>query len=206
MNPQRRFVIFDMDGTVTRGDSMFDLLASSIRRRPSRLIGAPAAVARAAWQLSSGQRTRAKESMLHLVFAGLDHKGVQEVAALAASRVSLNPSVLRRIEEHHSAGDEVWIASASPRPVVEHVADRVGIINVVATELDFDSGVATGRLRGSNCRGNEKLRRLDAVLPGGWRSWAVAYSDDLDADGPLLAASAKAFLVRGEELREVVVP
>ena len=204
MSARRRYAIFDMDGTVTRSDSMLDLLASSIRRRPGRLLGVPAAVARTAWQLSTGQRTRAKESMLHLALAGLDHKGVQEVAALAADRASLNPCVQHRIAAHQSAGDEIWIASASPRPIVERVAERIGVINVVATELDFDGGVATGRLRGLNCRGDEKLRRLDAVLPEGWRHSAVAYSDDPVADGPLLAASARAVLVRGQELKEVV--
>lgn len=205
MSDRHPIVIFDMDNTITRRDSMIDLLASSVRRAPHRLLKTPAAVVRTAWQLSRGHRTQAKESLLRLAFEGLNHTEVQEVSARAADRVPLNTAVLGRIAQHHAAGDEIWIVSASPLPVVEHVAGRVAISNIIASELEFDGGIATGRLDGANCRGYEKLLRLDAVLPDDWRSSAVAYSDDLDADGPLLAASSRAVLVRGDSLEDVRV-
>src|SRR2546430_697794 len=69
---------------------------------------------------------------------------------------------------------------------VEPWAFAAGFHDVVSTALDYDaSGRATGRLAGGNCRGAEKLRRLEA-LHGELRGRAVyGYGDSAD-DQPFL--------------------
>jgi phosphatidylglycerophosphatase C len=80
-------------------------------------------------------------------------------------------------------------------PVIAALAERVGATDFVATRLEYIGDRCTGRYAGSNCKGPEKLRRLDEVLVEGWRSRSTAYSDS-KVDTPLMEAAATCRWVR----------
>ena len=64
---------------------------------------------------------------------------------------------------------------------------------MVATRLEAGAdGVLTGRLRGANCRGQEKLRRLGEAF--GSRAIGWAYGDSVD-DQVMLDRAAHPMLV-----------
>jgi phosphatidylglycerophosphatase C len=194
-----RVVVVDLDGTLTPGDSMWALLRRSVRHRPGRtghLVLSLPAVARRARRDPDG----AKERLLVAMLAGLDLDGATALADRVAGGLRLSPQVRAAVDEHLAAGDVVWLASASIDPVVAAVARRVGAHGAVATTLADADGRLTGRYQGRNCKGEEKLRRLDEVLPGGWRERAVAYSDST-ADRPLMEAVAEARWVRRGKVR-----
>lgn len=195
-------VVFDMDGTITTRDSMLDLVAAALLTDPARIVRLPLGFV-AGWWLAVGRRDRAKEALLRMALGGRSREDVAVVARRAAATVPLDPVIVRRIEEHLAAGDTVWIASASPRPIVEAVARRVGVGNVVATELRYEGAAATGAIEGENCRAVEKLHRLDSALPEGWRESAIAYSDDLVADGPLLGGCTRGIHVTRSGMQDV---
>jgi HAD superfamily phosphoserine phosphatase-like hydrolase len=53
------------------------------------------------------------------------------------------------------------IVSASPEVYIREVGHLLDVDQVIATRLEVDDdGLLTGRYRGANCRGEEKLRRL----------------------------------------------
>jgi phosphatidylglycerophosphatase C len=58
----------------------------------------------------------------------------------------------------------VVIVSASYEDYLGPVAVHLGAHGVVSTSLDVVDGRCTGSLRGANCRGHEKVARLDAWL------------------------------------------
>ena len=157
---------FDFDGTLTNGGSVFSFLvavrgtvpvaAASVRLAPR--------LARAA--LAGGTTAdRTKEELFVRVLAGQDSSTVESAAeAFARDHLArrLRTDARRRLDWHRARGDLVVIVSASPECYVRHVGERLGATGVVATRLEVDgAGRLTGRYEGHNCRGREKLRRLD---------------------------------------------
>ncbi len=143
----------------------------------------------------------AKERLLGAMLGGLDRARAEAMGRRVAERLALSEAVADRVRDHLAAGDEVWIASASVDLVVGEVARVVGARGGIGTALAIEGDRLTGRFVGVNCKGPEKLRRLDAELRAGWRDGAVAYSDS-SADTPLMTAVAEACWVRRGRLRE----
>ena len=69
---------------------------------------------------------------------------------------------MARLNWHRARGDDVVIVSASPQLYVDVVAEQLGADGVVATRLAVGPDARlTGGYEGSNCRGEEKLRRVN---------------------------------------------
>jgi len=163
---------FDFDGTLTQRDSVVPFLrrftttgrfAVSLLPHTLRLV--PMAACR--------DRDRLRALATQLVFAGRSATDVDEQARvwgaeLAASALRADTSA--RLAWHLAEGHRVVIVSASYEGYVRVVADVLSRgddrVEVVATRLEVVDGVCTGLLHGPNCRGPEKVRRLEAWLAG----------------------------------------
>lgn len=84
--------------------------------------------------------------------------------------------------------DDVLI-SASPRFLLEPICERLGIQNLIATEMNPH----TGRITSENCYGAEKPLRFRARYPDA--SIARFYSDSL-SDTPMARLAAASYLVQ----------
>ena len=94
------------------------------------------------------------------------------------------------------------LASASLEPYVTPLGELLGVDDVVCTRLEQDpDGRLTGRLRGANCRGPEKARRVEEWLGQaeleGAELWAYG---DSASDDELLAAADHPVRVDGVRL------
>ena len=105
----------------------------------------------------------------------------------------LRPDGLERVRWHQQRGDRVVLVSASLGVYLRPLADELGLDGVEAVELVVDAdGLLTGAMIGPNCRGPEKVVRLDGWLAGAGldRSsielWAYG---DSTGDDELLAAA-----------------
>ena len=101
----------------------------------------------------------------------------------------LRPDVRARVEWHRAEGHELVLVSASPELYVAPIGRRLGFDEVLATRLEVDADDRlTGRLVGANCRGPEKVARLQE-----WRGdnlvVAFAYGDST-GDREMLALAA----------------
>jgi len=156
---------FDFDGTLTRSDSVVPFLRLvGGRRWMVRLARhAPSMIVAAAKR----DRDRLKALATEAVFRGVSRSRVDALAlehgrAIAAG--GLRDDVLARLGWHLDQGHQVVIVSASYEPYVRVVASSL-VADVVATRLAVDADdVCTGELDGSNCRAEEKVRRLDGWL------------------------------------------
>ena len=83
----------------------------------------------------------------------------------------------------------IVIASASPEFELQYAAKLLGVPTLIGTKCD----VKTGALIGKNCKGEEKLRRIEQNI-GPFEIRAM-YTDDAKADGPLLAAAQEGYIV-----------
>lgn len=111
---------------------------------------------------------------------------------------------MKCIAAHRAAGDRVIIVSASGVHLVEPIAERLGVEEVLAIDLQVSHGVYSGQVEGVMTFREGKLTRLLELL-GGDRSLlagASFYSDSRN-DLPLLEAVGKPHVVNPDPvLRE----
>jgi HAD superfamily hydrolase (TIGR01490 family) len=158
--------VFDLDGTLTSRDTLLPFL---------RFVAGPLAfylrlpivlAVLCAMAAKLVPRQRAKELVLGLYLRGIDRltlAGLGERFAREKLPALVRAQALARLGWHRARGHHCVLASASPALYVAPWAQAAGFDEVLATELAFDAwGLASGRISGANCRGAEKLRRLEA--------------------------------------------
>lgn len=176
--------VFDMDGTLTRRDTLLPFLF--------HLVGPAALVRAAGWEFRSlvsaasgrGDRNRAKEALLGRVLSGLPEDAVREAGErfAAGGAYRLRPEVVDLVRWHQAQGHETAVISAGLHVYVRPIVARVGVDRVAATRLSVREGVLTGQLEGLNVRGSEKVAHLRQLVAGR-QVRLVAYGDsagDLD--------------------------
>ena len=165
---RRTVAAFDLDGTLTRSDTLVPFLASVAGRGAViRALGAESArLALAA--AGRGNRDAVKERVLTRVLAGRAYADVEAAGRLFGAeltRSSITTEGRDRIAWHVREGHEVVIVSASLDVYLDEVARILGVTHVLCTSIGVDErGMCTGNLRGANCRGMEKATRLRALF------------------------------------------
>ncbi len=177
--------VYDFDGTIYRGDSSIDFYLFCIRRRPRVLTSLPAfCIAAAKYRMRYIEKTELKE--LFFSFLKRVPNPEKEIALFWDSRWNRISDWYYKVH----AGDDVVI-SASPTFLVERACSRLGVVNVIASEVDMH----TGEFLSKNCHGVEKVRRfaekysLDCI--------DQFFSDSVSADAPLALYAKNAWLVAG---------
>ena len=99
-------------------------------------------------------------------------------------RGQLRPEALERLRWHQGRGDRVLLCSASPRMLLQPLADWLGI-ELLCTELQRRDGHWQPKLAGANCKGPEKTRRLTDLL-GPLEGLAIEAYGDSKGDRELL--------------------
>ncbi len=88
----------------------------------------------------------------------------------------VRPKALEKIKWHQSEGHVLVLVTASIREWVEPWAKEQGF-KVIATELEAQDGVLTGRMKTPNNWGPEKLRRIEAEYQFEDYEFSYAYGD-----------------------------
>jgi len=165
--PEPRPVVaaFDLDGTLTEGGSVVKWLRHVGRRAsvtPAMMHHAPELL----WgALRSGTSADdAKEKLFRDVLKGQSLEHVTAASADFARHhltTDARPHVVGRLTWHLDQGHHVVIVSASPEIYVAMIAESLGAHHAIGTRLAVDPrGQLTGGYLGRNCRGAEKMRRL----------------------------------------------
>ena len=191
--------IFDMDGTLTRGDTFLAYLRFVLGRRARRTghcLGLPLAVA----QFRCGLRSRdwLKQEFVRAILGGSTRTEIEIWTSEFAhwhGRKFLKPGTLDALRRHQTLGHRLMIASASVDIYRPALAALWGVPEVVCTKLEWQSDRLTGRLDGPNLRGEAKLAAVrERVEVSGSRPKIFAYSDD-HSDLPLLRFADYGFAV-----------
>ena len=187
-----RVAVFDLDGTLLRGDCLW-LAARRSKGVMGQLLAAVAVLPwLIGWQLRLVSTGRFKQQTI----AAFGVCGAVN-RANAAGRVDwllnelrdqLRPEALQRLRWHQQRGDRVMLCSASPRPLLQPLADWLGV-ELLCTELEQVQGQWRPRLASPNCKGPEKVRRLTEHLGALQRLTLEAYGDS-KGDRELLQAAA----------------
>jgi phosphatidylglycerophosphatase C len=198
--------IFDLDGTLVRGDSFlpFHISYAWRRRRVWPLLTLPVYLSLYACRILSDRA--AKERVLISFLRGQSSASVAEHARWFCSRwvqPKLNEEVIERLREHQEAGHRVILLSASPDVYVPAIGAFLGIGEVVCTRVALDADRWEGTIIGVNCKGDAKIDLLRRRLgPDAVPSRTYAYGDS-HSDLPLLRWVSDGFLVKGRQLLTV---
>lgn len=160
-------VAFDFDGTLTTHDSYTAFLrwrAGAVRYHIGLIRLVPAAIA----YLGHRNRGRIKAAATREFLRGVPRERIeadaQAFATLMAPRM-LRPDAVRTWRRWGQRRAKLVIVTASPQLIVAPFARGLGAEMLLGTELVFDAqDRATGAFAGANCRGAEKVRRLQEVF------------------------------------------
>ncbi len=190
--PSTVVAAFDVDGTLTRRDSVLPFLwrvgglgwVLGLVRRARHLVGG----------LSRRDRDALKAVAVAAAVTGAPHAELVRAGQAWATEIRrrrVRPDAVARLEWHRAMGHRIVLVSASLDVYLEPLARDLGLDGVLCTRLEVDGhGRCTGRLIEANCRGAEKARRLRAWLdeqhPEGAVLWA--YGDSAGDDAMLAMA------------------
>jgi len=114
--------------------------------------------------------------------------------------VPLIPAAARAlVESHRQQGDRLVLTTATNRVLTELTARHLGIADLIATEVELNSGRCTGRTLGTLNMREGKVTRLQSwlveqCLPASLLAGAIFYSDSAN-DLPLLRAVGEPVVV-----------
>jgi phosphatidylglycerophosphatase C len=189
----RPLVAFDFDGTLTVRDSFIAFLvwrAGLLGAICGALSLIPAILA----YFHHQDRGRLKSAMVRAFLAGVSLDKARQDAQKFAREQSprlLRPDALAAWGGWREGGARLVIVTASPEFLVSPFATLLSADHLIATRLALDSqGRITGALDGMNCRGLEKVIRLQALF-GPALDLAAAYGDT-SGDTEMLAAAKQA--------------
>ena len=199
----RRVAAFDVDGTLTQRDTLLPFLQRLCGTQRLARALARHGVALSAMVVGRAERDTVKDLLLAHLLAGWDAEEVRSAgvayAGFLADANRLRPDTVARLHQHRAAGHRVVLVSASPEVYLDPLGRHLEVDAVLCSALEEGpDGRLTGRLAGRNCRGPEKVVRLEAWLAGQGATEApylYAYGDSA-GDRELLARADVGTLVR----------
>jgi phosphatidylglycerophosphatase C len=177
-----RLAVFDLDGTITRHDTLAPYaLGFVVRKRPWRLAALllvlPAVLR---FALGRGDRGGLKSAFIRATLGQSRRTELEHWTARFVERLlghGLFPGALEAIRAHARAGDHLVLLSASTDLYVPAIAQALGFQEAICTGVRWDGDRLDGALTTPNRRGEEKARcvaALQARFPG---SQSVAYGN-----------------------------
>ena len=168
-----RLVVFDLDGTITRRDTLAAYVFGFALRRPWRLLGYLAVLPTLVrFALRRADHGELKGALIHRVMGGATRDQIRDwthrwIAVLL--RKGVFPEALSAIADHRRAGEHRVLMTATVDLYVPELATALGFDEHICSQVGWTDGRLDGRLIGANVRDEEKarqLRRLAARHPG----------------------------------------
>jgi HAD superfamily phosphoserine phosphatase-like hydrolase len=184
---ERILNVYDFDCTIYDGDCTRDFYAYCLSNRWSLARFWPAqAWAFLLYALGLIDKTRCKERFF-VFFRGLPDMDnfVYDFWRRRIGRIKHFYQVWQKPDD--------LIISASPDFLVRQACRRLGIANLIASEVDY----RTGKFVGANCYGEEKVRRFIANYP---RGEVDGFFSDSLSDTPMARLAKRSYLVRKNQV------
>lgn len=183
-----RLVVFDLDGTITRRDTLAPyafgfLVRKQPWRLPALLLVLPALLGYAVGLVGRGGL---KSAFIRAALGGCRRKSLERWTAAFVERLvshGLFPQAVEAVEAHVRAGDHLVLLSASTDLYVPAIAHALGFREVICTGVRWKGERLRGTLTTPNRRGEEKARCVAALRERYPGIQTVAYGNaasDLD--------------------------
>lgn len=194
MTGNKELALFDFDGTITYSDTLLQFIGyarGGIRLITGFAFLSPVLILN---QLKIISSKRAKEIVLSFFFKGVPIIEFQELCDRFGEEYLprlIRPKAWDAIRELKRKDVRIVIVSASPENWIVKWAALQGL-EVIATKLEVNNGIITGRISGENCKGQEKIARIKDYLNLSAFEKIAAYGDS-SADKPMLGLATQKF-------------
>jgi phosphatidylglycerophosphatase C len=191
--------IFDLDGTITRRDTLFPLVLRKLASRPWTLFKLLGVLPGAIRYLFDRDRGALKQDLLRATLRGAPRA---ELAAFSERFVrdkiarGCFRDALATITRHRNARHYLVLMSASVDFYIPEFARQLGFDHVISTEVLWNGDLLDGTLISANRRGEEKARCLRELLASRDDTETFAYGNS-DSDLPHLQLVKHGLLVNG---------
>lgn len=180
-----KFIVYDFDGTIYDGDSTFDFLKFLINKKRSIIFNLPKM---SFYFIKYKLKLIKKEEMKECFFEIF--KKFENIEDLIEEFWLKNDHKIKDFFTNKKTHKNDIIASASPYFLLEPIAKKYKVRDLFASPVD----IYTGKYNGINCHGVEKVRLInnkykDCIIE-------EMYSDDANADKPLLELANKSYIVK----------
>jgi phosphatidylglycerophosphatase C len=161
---RRGLAVFDLDGTITRHDTLMPyvlgFLRSHLARSPGLLRPVPMLVR---FGLRRASRGDLKSALIRGTLGGSTRAELDAWTARFVPQLlehGVWPDALACVARHRAQGDVLALMSASVELYVPAIARTLGFAEVLCTRLRWQDERLEGSLAGPNFRGAEKARAL----------------------------------------------
>jgi phosphatidylglycerophosphatase C len=195
-----QLAVFDLDGTITRHDTLAQYVFGFLWRHPWRLLGLPLvlpAVIRFALKLADHGELKAV--FIRRTLGGCSRAQLAawtSVFVPALLRKGVFADALQRIAAHTAAGDRLVLMSASVDLYVPAIAKALGFAETVCTGVRWNGERLHGALTTPNRRGVEKVHCFEALKKAHPGLPTAAYGN-AGSDLPHLRLAERGVLVNG---------
>lgn len=194
-----KLAIFDIDFTITKRETMVELLKFFIKTHPTRFYYAFNSLRGfLGYKLKFFDEKKSKE--IHLSFLkNWNEKQVNEFVDLyyenQLKKVLLKDGI-DEIKKRKKEGYRVILSSASPEFYVTKLYEYEEVEKIFGSVFEFKNSIFTSKMIGQNNKGKEKVERLKKYIDFNNIDWknSVMYSDSL-SDSPLLELCGKGYLI-----------
>lgn len=168
-----RLVFFDLDGTISRRDTLLGYVAGFALRHPvrlSRFLGVIPAVL--GYLISKRDRGYLKGALIHFVMGGASRGDVRAWTELYVPRLvkrGIFEQAILAIRGHRGAGDHLVLMTAAVDLYVPELASALGFDQYICSRVAWNEDHLDGWLTSPNMRDEQKamaLRRAAANFPG----------------------------------------
>lgn len=193
----KKIAFFDVDKTLIEGDSMFLLLKYTLDKYPKAKGRLPKLFMDLCLHKAGVIKTKkAKESMFYTI-KYLNEEDLKHFFDTVIKPKMFNDA-LKEITRLKNEGYTTILISASPECYLKYFEEEDFVDVVIGTKLKATDKFYTNTIEGINCKGIEKVERINKYLNEKGiaidKENSVAYSDSL-SDKPMFDLANKAYLI-----------
>ena len=179
--PENTLAIFDLDGTITRHDTLWPYIMGFLWRHPGRWWRLVLCVGPVIRYACSRDRGVLKGAIIHLTLGGVSRAVLSAWSAEFTARLlraGLYTEALICIAAHRRTQTRLVLLSASPDLYVPGIAQALGFDECVCSEVRWRSDDRLeGTLTSANRRGPEKTRCVKLLLAERQPLYSHAYGN-----------------------------
>jgi phosphatidylglycerophosphatase C len=190
----KKIAFFDFDGTITTKDTLLEIIKfqkGKVAFYTGFLLHSPWLIA---YKMNLLANDRVKQKIMSYFFAGIPELVFQEKCDSFTGKILpdlIRPGALAEIGQLMNRGFEIVVVSASAGNWIRNWTNRLSV-QLIATRLEVENGLMTGRIEGKNCYGAQKVARIQEQWNLTEYEEIYAYGDS-SGDKPMLALATKSF-------------
>ncbi|MGL4741018.1 MAG: HAD family hydrolase [Sarcina sp.] len=193
----KNFAIFDIDKTIIKSDSMFDLLKYTTKKYPKSKKTLPLLFIKLVlFKLKLINTKKAKEAMFYTLNYVTNDDLNDFYSTVLKNKIFTDAK--KKMEELKKQDYIILLVSASPEAYLKYFAQENYVDAVIGTKFELLDTKTTNRIQGENCKGYEKVKRINEYLKKNNleinKSSSFAFSDSL-SDTPMFELTDNAFLI-----------